>query len=332
LPLCGNDIKGCGHHVTVLIVRTKSIGDLIAPGLADGIGLVNPVVLTVGDGIGIAVGAANPVVLVVGDNIIHGVDAGIALTATMDPKTLVIFDVDDVLFDPVDAILQSQNEQKAQLFEQTIDAAYTQQDADDLYSIIWQQRALAHVDKANLAFLHYLQGQGIKTLALTNCIMGKFGRIPCVEDWRIAELQGLGYSFDRAWTHLKNKTFPSQETGLLKDFSFKSGVVFANTLPKGTVLEPFLTYAQWTPNKIILIDDLLDNLQCVHKLCQNIGIDFVGIHLTKVENRASEHSLLNMDIAKLQFHTLEKEKIWISDATAAARLSHASQGQSAHLF
>ena len=43
------------------------------------------------------------------------------LTATIDPDVLVIFDVDDVLFHPVDAILQTQHAKTAQCFENNID-------------------------------------------------------------------------------------------------------------------------------------------------------------------------------------------------------------------
>jgi hypothetical protein len=128
----------------------------------------------------------------------HSIGHVMDLTTTIDPEVLVIFDVDDVLFHPVDAILQTQYAKTVQSFENNIDQKYSKNEADDLYSIIWQQRDIQHVDIANLSFVNHIQSQGIKTLALTNCIIGKFGKIDFVQDWRIKELQRLGYCFDTA--------------------------------------------------------------------------------------------------------------------------------------
>jgi hypothetical protein len=248
----------------------------------------------------------------------------IDLTATIDPDVLVIFDVDDVLFHPVDAILQTQHAKMVQFFENNIDEKYPKNEADDLYSIIWQQRNIQHVDLDNLCFINYFQSQGIKTLALTNCIIGTFGQIHSVEDWRIQDLQRLGYHFDISWGHLNDKMFQVEGPNLIKQFCFKDGVVFSNTFPKGIVLEKFLIYAKLTPRRIIFLDDLSANLLSVQDLCQKLGIEFLGIHYTAVQN-SSPKRLLNMDIATLQFDILEKEKKWISDSEADALISNSAK-------
>lgn len=248
----------------------------------------------------------------------------INLTATIDPNALVIFDIDDVLFHPIDAILQTQHAKTLQFFENNIDEKYPKNEADDLYSIIWQQRNIQHVDLDNLSFINYFQSHGIKTLALTNCIIGKFGKIHSVEDWRIKDLQRLGYRFDTPWKHLKDKIFQDRETNLIKRFSFKSGVVFSNTLHKGAVLEKFLTYAKLAPRKIIFLDDLSENLLSVQELCQRLGVEFLGIHYTAVQNSSPKRPL-NIDIATLQFGILEKKKKWISDSEADVLLANSAK-------
>lgn len=142
---------------------------------------------------------------------------------------------------------------------------------------------------------------------MTNCIIGPFGQIHSVEDWRIQDLQRLGYHFNISWGHLKDKIFQVEGQNLIKKFSFKDGVIFSNTFPKGIVLEKFLIYAKLTPRRIIFLDDLSENLLSVQESCQKLGIEFLGIHYTAVQN-SSLKRLLNIDIATLQFNTLEKEK------------------------
>lgn len=81
----------------------------------------------------------------------HNTSDVIDFTAAIDPDVLVIFDVDDVLFHPVDAILQTQHAKMGQFFENNIDKKYPKNEADDLYSIIWQQRNIQHVNIDNLS-------------------------------------------------------------------------------------------------------------------------------------------------------------------------------------
>ena len=83
-------------------------------------------------------------------------------------------------------------------------------------------------------------------------------------------------------------------------------------------------YAKLTPRRIIFLDDLSANLLSVQDLCQKLGIEFLGIHYTAVQN-SSPKRLLNMDIATLQFDILEKEKKWISDSEADALISNSAK-------
>lgn len=231
-------------------------------------------------------------------------------------KTLVVFDVDDVLFEPSDQILRSQHYDEVKKFEDSIDKRYQKNIADELYSIIWMQRKIKSIDKQMVSWISYLQSRKIKVIALTNCVIGRFGRIESVENWRIQELKSLGYNFDKSWTELESIDFYHKNKDSLERYAcFKAGIIFTNNVSKAQVLEVFLEHLDLNPRHIIFIDDLLTHLISVENMCEKLGIQFTGIEYSAVA--ASKIESLDIALGKLQFDTLEKEKKWISDMQAA---------------
>jgi len=241
-----------------------------------------------------------------------------------DKDTLVIFDVDDVLLIPKDQILLAQNKKYLEELNSKLEQSVGQENANVFYSIIFQQRQNGPVDAKKSEVISGLQAKGIKVLALTNCFTGKFGNIKSMEDWRYGELSKNDYHFDRSWPTLKAKIFEkTMDNGLSpksnSNPTFFKGIVFTNSVSKGEALQAFLKYANFTPKKIIFIDDKKKHLETVENITLAHNIPFVGIEYT-VANQIQNESL-NTKRADLQYEILENEKKWISDSQADALLN-----------
>lgn len=235
---------------------------------------------------------------------------------TIDESTLVIFDVDDVLTIPQDEILLKHNKHFLEKMEKQIEGRVGKNNAEKLWSLILMQRQTEPVDSKMISILSNLQSQGIKVLALTNCGTGPYGHILHIEDWRITELETLGYHFKNSWPHLKSHFFnhlaPKNPSRLPL---FKDGIIFTADLPKGVVLKAFLDYAGFYPKKIIFIDDKEKHLKSVEDYAQSIGLEFLGFEYRGAFVRPQNP--LNKQRAELQFRTLEKTHVWPSDEEAA---------------
>lgn len=243
-----------------------------------------------------------------------------------NPETLVIFDVDDVLMHADDQILKVQNKPYLEALEQKLEKKLGEEKADALYSLIFLQRKNGPVDKRIIQLIANLQEKGIKVLALTNCFTGKYGAIDSMEDWRINELEHIGYHFDKSWSDTKPHHFEGLSKQMGQGLSaksssvplFKGGVVFTSSVSKGEALKAFLAYAGLSPRKIIFIDDKKKHIESVEKTVESLGIPFVGIEYTAVKDARAEP--LNKERAEFQFEVLEKEHKWLSDQEAEVKL------------
>ena len=100
--------------------------------------------------------------------------------------------------------------------------------------------------------------------------------------------------------------------------SFKGGVIFSCMLAKPGVLDAFLKIAQFDPDQIIFIDDILDNLDNMQDYCFEKKIPYHGFHYLGVDARNDRP--VDEDVAHLQFQTAIKDKIWLSDEEAKKRI------------
>jgi|GEM_PF-514281 len=239
--------------------------------------------------------------------------------AMADEKTLVIFDVDDVLLQPQDQILR--RAYKKELLKRGQGSGLGE---DAFFSTIFSQAKPTPVDSRMPSVVHALQARGVKTLALTHCYPGAFGVIPSMAKWRSDHLKSLGYDFTKSW---KNLNFPSFQN--FKQVMFKDGILFSTyyekgqtpdriDYPKGETLEAFLKTlpSELNPGftKIIFIDDGMENLDSVRDFCKRAGIAFIGIHYISVHEERLHP--LNKERAAFQINILEKEKRWLSDDEA----------------
>jgi hypothetical protein len=239
--------------------------------------------------------------------------------AQADNETLVIFDYDDVLLEPVDAALLTENEKVSNKI--AIDLmkgknVFKDQMITALSILTRDMKTRLVHDKCPL-LITVLQSRGIKTVLLTLCGAGKQGVVEAVENVRRGHLLNVGIDFRKSWIGLKRFEFPNiaRKLSPFCNFhcpSFVDGMLFASGADKGNVLKAFLSkIPQYKFKKIIFIDDKLKNLKSVGKVCNEIGVQFIGIEFTY--SKIKKHLALNPEIVKKQYKTLMFEKRWISD-------------------
>jgi hypothetical protein len=230
-------------------------------------------------------------------------------------NTLVIFDIDEVVLVEKD---QARHPHYKDFIIQEctgIKSRHSPEEAENLFSIIWQQGRIELVEPGFAPLINQLLERNIKVIALTNAWTGKFGYIENIEEWRLKILKDLGIDFSKSFPRAKStifKSLPEKVPG--RPATYLNGIVSTSNLSKELVLESFLAYINYKPKKIIFIDDKYKNLESVEKFTQDKGIEFVGIEYNAVYNIPRKP--LDTTRAKFQYKILEKERRWLSDEEA----------------
>ncbi len=85
-------------------------------------------------------------------------------------------------------------------------------------------------------------------------------------------------------------------------------------------MKEFLNYAHFKPHRIIFIDDNREYLESVEEFAKEASIPYLGIHYTAALEKRKNMNAFNQKRAELQFEVLLKDKLWLSDSEADARM------------
>lgn len=230
-----------------------------------------------------------------------------------DKDTLVITDVEGVLYTPVDQILQPQHKKILKKLQKEIEGRIGKKEAYKLYGTILKTRKDRPANKKLPHLIKSLQKKGVRVIALTSCGTNSFGAIPAVDIWSINKLESMGYNLNQSWRGFKVEQFSSFQPPKHKNSTptFKRGILFTCGVDKGEVLKAFIKKHDLEFSKIIFIDDKMPNVSSVEKVSQDLGLTFEGFYYT--ESQSWDSSPLNLKRAKLQLIHLEKENRWLSD-------------------
>ena len=190
-------------------------------------------------------------------------------------KTLVIFDIDDVVMMPTDDYSMSRNPYRKKLWQE-MKKRLTEERLELLYSIITSNAKWRLVDPKILDILSNLEKSSIPTIALTSFSTGKFGIIEKREDLRIKDLNALGVNFLNL-SPFKDEMMMHQISGKYGIPMLKDGVILTAELEKDLVLNYVLSQKSYKPETIIFIDDTLKHLKSIEKLCDKLKINFHGL-------------------------------------------------------
>jgi len=229
-------------------------------------------------------------------------------TSEFSEKTLVMFDIDDVLIYPQDALLQNwRSEWKPEGMR-----AWT----DEEDTIAWMSAKFQIMDPYGPKLLNILCENGVPTIGFTSFSMDGSDILKSIPEWRSQHLKELGLNF----SFEKEIIFPIQK-GFVPP-SFEKGILFCGNFykkdkdNKGKTLSLYLDWLDWTPEQVILVDDGKHNIESVKKELNRRGIPFLGfLYIPKDLDPIDEK------VAELQHKTIINQKLWLSDQAAMKALS-----------
>ncbi|HSX19869.1 MAG TPA: DUF2608 domain-containing protein [Gammaproteobacteria bacterium] len=237
--------------------------------------------------------------------------------------TLVIFDVDFTLIQPRDYIFSHHAELDFENFNTVLKSKYNNEEVDDLLSLVWQHAQGKTVEENTLDTLRTIYAHCPNVLFLTAMDGGKYGVFPRLEDWRIEELTGYGFTLNLTLPDVSREELTQYLDEVTDQHAplCKNGILLSSSLEKGRVLQAYLRHIGHKPRKIIFVDDLHRNIASVAKYCAEHDIEYVGFEYMAWKHWTAPHGP-NPQRAQLQLEVLEKEKIWLSDAEAEHRLAN----------
>ena len=242
-----------------------------------------------------------------------------------DNKTLIVFDVDETLVMPADAIWQEGriwevDAVKHFALPQNVKNVFNGIDPHDLNIV--SDRMLntefKTVEPTTGSIVKSLQDRHLKVIALTNFGPGPFGHIPSLKEWRRSQLSANGIDFETSFPGLA-LTFsclPATQSGYPE---FYKGILFGANNPKGTVLGAFLDQLDYKPTKIIVIDDKEKYLTSIQQELAKRHISFQGFLYKGAEKNAAA---LDLGIVQYQLKRWKSCLEYVSDRQAHEYLNN----------
>lgn len=216
------------------------------------------------------------------------------ISAHIVEDTLVVFNINNVLTVSRQEAGSTPwaEEQIAQLIKEK---GLSKPQATNLFIPLWHDILVASdvelFDPHAEAFVHALQRKGIKTMALTN-------RYTEMAYPTHKNLRSVGIDFA--------KTPPYGEDcwidGVKSPSKYIEGIIFNGLINfKGDTLAAFLKQIDYTPKRLIYIEDKPKHLSQVEQSISALGIPFVGIHFGALELQREAY---NPQLASVQvkFH------------------------------
>lgn len=239
--------------------------------------------------------------------------------AQANNQTLAIFDIDEVIFTSQDQVLHPNYRKYRNSYEEkylsNLDASVSQ----NLNYVMYKTRSRTIVDPKILDIFKLIASNYIQAIALTHCSTGFIDGEERYELLRIEQLKNFGIDFNALARNIADTSFPeiAQDHGIPL---FHKGVILTGLVDKGRVLKEFLMKTRIKPNKIIFIDDMMENLLSVEETCNELAIEFQGYEYNAVANTISPP--FNDKLAQIQFDHLVKNRIWLNDSDAQKELDN----------
>jgi hypothetical protein len=226
-------------------------------------------------------------------------------------KSLILFDVDEVLVTPADVLLKPAGGNFSGWKE------IKREHIDHCLSIMLAGTRYILVDSEAPAMIEKLFNKKVPSMAFTSCRTGSLGVIPSMEKWRIDQLNAVGIDFSRFFS--EEHVFSELVDAKLNPPLFQNGILFCGDFyssqksTKGELLGIFLDRMNLRPELVVFIDDEMKNLEAVRQELEKRGIPFQGYLLEKPTPALDE------TVAQLQIQTVLEKKTWISDQDAAQK-------------
>lgn len=227
----------------------------------------------------------------------------------LDSNSFVLLDIDYTILTPKDASLKPCGKHLRRKYLHGLNLRLREY----LQSIIALDGEEELMDNEFPYLISQLQIKHIPVIGFTALETGKYGKIANLEDWRLDQLKKFNIDFSSSLSNQKSIIFNKCRSYNEHFPIFKNGVLFTNRLPKGDVLTVFLKKIKWMPNKILFVDDSLDQLNSVETVANNLGIEFIGFHYIAAKTNMAN---FDEDLGEFQFRNLLKNRRWVPDNEA----------------
>jgi len=243
------------------------------------------------------------------------------LSVLATPQTTIFCDIDDTVITPTDAWARWSSPYKEMLGELKKNKAQYPNFADILST--WRlARAVQLVEPSWPEQLASWRSRSAGVYALTQVDAGRFGRIPSMEEWRYQEVSGLGCHFTDEYPILGRERFNliNSPTTVVSG-SFYKGIFMTNG-PKNHLFKAICEASR--PQSVLFWDDRSDHLSAVGQVCDELGIDYIGVHYL---GASLISGIPNPEVVALQKQRLfSVSPVWLDDTAAAQELEALKQG------
>lgn len=205
----------------------------------------------------------------------------------VDKDGFFIFDLDNTVYEPTEEI------GSYQWCDSLISREMKKEKYPNATSVIQKvapicEDALQYVDfqlieEITPFIIKELQSKGLPVMALTL-------RHAYSSSLTVKQLLKLGICFAKQlFKGIQNVYLDS--IGKSRPF-FYEGILFCNgCYDKGEVLEAYFKAISFYPEKIFMVDDNLENLKNVERMCRRLGIEFIGLNYTFLRNKVNNFVL-----------------------------------------
>lgn len=235
----------------------------------------------------------------------------------LSPESLIIFDVDKVIIeraDPFERGIKHLHDRTHTVralnnHNSGIVKRIGHDRATELWSRYIQSAPRMIIDPQLLATLDQLRKKQIPYIALTQFLVGRDKTLKTMIDWHINDLQKLGFKPNPPHRANKDLVF-NQYSYQGTHPRYTRGFLFTHrAVEKGILLKQWLKTIDWSPDRIIMYDNKLRNVQSVKKICRRMKIPFTGFVYTGAETLPWQ---INRSVAAAQLDHLITHGVWIS--------------------
>jgi phosphoserine phosphatase len=206
----------------------------------------------------------------------------------IDDSTLVVFDLDNTLIEPVgnlgsdqwyDYLIRRYVEVERLPKKEAI------RKATDLWNKVQWLIEVKAVEAGTPDLIKKFQDRGVRLMGLTS-------RTPSIADRTLAQLASVGVYLDRCTVHDKELKLKGDE-----DARYTHGVLFVGeSNDKGKVLVQFLRQIDRVPKKVVFVDDRHKHVANVEKAARELKIGYVGLRYGATDAKVKQFGADTADI------------------------------------
>jgi hypothetical protein len=229
-------------------------------------------------------------------------------------KTLGVFDIDETLTLPSESAFQRPNLEEHRDLIKKLMKDLSKEEQFLLLNTMIATIPSSLIEEKTPEILAELQKKNIKLIALTAASSGSAAEI-YIPDRRYEELKKHEIDFSSSFPNVEAIEFTDLKQNYGSYPLFTKGILLVNgdarkdneLNSKASVLIRFFDKTDWTPKKIIFVDDKIEHLQEMERALKerHPKISFVGLHYTGAHSWPTE-MLLPVDM-KNQWNALIKK-------------------------